>query len=102
MLMEYKKEDIEFAYRLLNDRESLEDSLVEEWMKVPLNLRLLNDMEVVRERLSETEGESETEQLERLMYERRSRKMTLYWSVAIAGLLALALLISRLIRDVQV
>ena len=96
--MEYSREDIEFAFRVLNDRESLDDGEVEAWMKVPVHLRLLNDMEAVRQQLAETEGESDLERLEREMRERKSRRMTLRWVYVMVIAMALLLWLSRTLR----
>ena len=97
--MEYSREDIEFAFRVLNDRESLDDGEVEAWMKVPVHLRLLNDMEAVRQQLAETEGESDLERLEREMRERKSRRMTLRWVYVMVIAMVLLLWLSRYFQN---
>ena len=97
--MEYSRENIEFAFRVLNDRESLDDGEMEAWMKVPVHLRLLNDMEAVRQQLAETEGESDLERLEREMRERKSRRMTLRWVYVMVIAMVLLLWLSRYFQN---
>ncbi|WP_065217926.1 MULTISPECIES: hypothetical protein [Butyricimonas] len=71
--MEYTDEDIEFARQILTHREELEDALVEKWMEDEEHMRLLDE----------------------LAADRKSRRMTLYWSVAISIILILVLYIGR-------
>ena len=50
--MDYNKQDIEFAFTILNHREMLDDEEVTEWLKDPAHLALMTDITVIRQKLS--------------------------------------------------
>ncbi|WP_099290170.1 MULTISPECIES: FecR family protein [unclassified Butyricimonas] len=97
--MRYCDEDIEFAGQILTNREELDDAAVELWMKDKEHVRLLDELATMRERLAVEEfGHLETEELTRLkqsVADRRSRRMTLRWSVAASIILIVALYVGR-------
>ena len=75
--MEYTDEDIEFARQILTRGEELEEALVKKWMEDEVHVRLLDE----------------------LAADRKSRRMTLYWSVAISIILILVLYIGRGVEE---
>lgn len=91
--MEYTDEEVAFAFRLLNERETLDDREVEEWMKSPAHRRLMNDLEGVRQQWEADAGD-EQERAARAKEEERGRKMTLRWAFVMALVVA-TLLIAR-------
>lgn len=97
--MEYTDEDIEFAGRVLTHREELEDELVEKWMEDWEHVQLLDELAAERKNLSEGDFErQETEELaslEQAEADRKSRRMTLRWSVASSIILIVALYVGR-------
>lgn len=97
--MEYTDEDIEFARQILTHREELEDALVEKWMEDEEHMRLLDELAAERKNLSEGDFErQETEELaslEQAEADRKSRRMTLRWSVASSIILIVALYVGR-------
>lgn len=101
--MKYCDEDIEFAGQILTNREELDDTAVELWMKDKEHVRLLDELATVRERLAVEEfGHLEMEELTRLkqsVADRRSRRMTLRWSVAASIVLIAALFIGRTVDE---
>ena len=101
--MRYCDEDIEFAGQILTNREELDDTAVELWMKDKEHVRLLDELATVRERLAVEEfGHLEMEELTRLkqsVADRRSRRMTLRWSVAASIVLIAALFIGRMVDE---
>lgn len=92
--MTYDQKEIEFAFRILHEREALTDLQVEEWLQVPRNRRLLADLEVVREKRAGLENETEQETAQRLLQERESRRKTLRrtWLLVLLMLLVVLLL----------
>ena len=97
--MSYRDEDIEFARQILTHREELEDALVEKWMEDEEHMRLLDELAAERKNLSEGDFErQETEELaslEQAEADRKSRRMTLRWSVASSIILIVALYVGR-------
>jgi ferric-dicitrate binding protein FerR (iron transport regulator) len=91
--MEYSDDDVAFAFRLLNERESLEDAEVEEWMRSPVHRRLMNDMEGVRQQWETKTGSGD--EPERAAREERSRRMTLRWTIVLVMIMLALLVVSR-------
>jgi hypothetical protein len=90
--MEYPDEDVAFAFRLLNERESLDDKEVEEWMKTPAHRRLMNDMEGARQAWeARAPGDGTREE--------KSRRLTLRWSIVLVIIMLTLLVISRVARE---
>jgi CHASE3 domain sensor protein len=97
--MEYTDDDIAFAYRLIHERETLDDKEVEEWIKSPVHRRLMNEMEGVRRQWeAEATSGNEQERLARAGDEEKSRRMTLRWAIVIVIILVVVLVVNRLIR----
>jgi putative anti-sigma factor len=97
--MRYTDEDIEFAGRILTHREELEDEFVEKWMEDREHVRLLDELAAVRKNLSAGDFErlenGELARLEQSVADRKSRRMTLRWSVAASIVLIVALYVGR-------
>ncbi len=103
--MDYKDEDIEFAKKILVQREELSDEEVVAWLKEKKHVQLLDEIAAVRQRLVE-QDESLDEQeeyqcFEQYVYERKSRRMTLRWSVAASIILLVALFVGRTINGIR-
>ncbi|MDR1414340.1 MAG: hypothetical protein LBI96_00885 [Odoribacteraceae bacterium] len=97
--MEYKDEDVAFAFRLMNERETLDDAEVEEWMRSDAHRRLMNDMEEARAKWEADEASGdERERADRKREEEKSRKMTLRWAVAMAIVVMILLVMYHLTR----
>ncbi|MDR2130314.1 MAG: hypothetical protein LBP56_03970 [Odoribacteraceae bacterium] len=96
--MEYTEEEIMFAVRLLNERETLDDKEVEEWIKSPVHRRLMNEMEGVRQQWERETGTGEQEQATQAEEERRSRRMTLRWVIVLVIVMVALLVASRATR----
>ena len=81
--MGYKDDDIEFANRLLTRREELNDEEVTAWLKEKDHVELLDEIAAIRQKLSgQSYGENSEEEflyLEKSIYDRKSRRMTLRW-----------------------
>lgn len=101
--MGYTDEDIEFAGRILTEREELEDDVVARWMEDKEHVQLLDELATFRGKISSDEYKRlETEEFARLvqsMADRKSRRMTLHWSVAASIILLIALFISRALEE---
>lgn len=84
--MDYKNDDIEFANRLLTRREELNDEEVTAWLKEKDHVELLDEIAAIRQKLSgQSYGENDEEEflhLEKSIYDQKSRRMTLRWSIA--------------------
>ena len=84
--MGYTDEDIEFANLILTNRENLDDTKVEEWMKDPEHVMLLKEFATVYQKRMNIDfnrdKKEEFARLENTIQERKSRRMTLRWSVA--------------------
>ena len=103
--MDYKDDDIEFANRLLTRREELNDEEVTAWLKEKGHVELLDEIAGIRQKLSglsygENDGE-EFLRLEESIYDQKSRRMTLRWSVAASVILLIGLFVGRAIDGVR-
>lgn len=103
--MDYKNDDIEFANRLLTRREELNDEEVTAWLKEKGHVELLDEIAGIRQKLSglsygENDGE-EFLRLEESIYDQKSRRMTLRWSVAASVILLIGLFVGRAIDGVR-
>ena len=103
--MDYKDDDIEFANRLLARREELNDEEVTAWLKEKDHVELLDEIAAIRQKLSrQSYGESGEEEflyLEKSIYDRKSRRMTLRWSIAASIILLVGLFVGRTINEVR-
>lgn len=103
--MRYKDDDIEFANRLLARREELNDEEVTAWLKEKDHVELLDEIAAIRQRLSgqSYRGRDEEEflHLEKSIYDQKSRRMTLRWSVAASIILLVGLFVGRTINGVR-
>jgi len=103
--MDYKDDDIEFANRLLARREELNDEEVTAWLKEKDHVELLDEIAAIRQKLSrQSYGESGEEEflyLEKSIYDRKSRRMTLRWSIAASIILLVGLFVGRTISGVR-
>lgn len=101
--MRFNDEDIEFANLILTNRESLDDVEVDVWMEDPEHVKLLKefatayqvrvDMDFNRDK------NKEFVRLEKDIYERKSRWMTLRWSVAASVILLIGLFAGRAVTE---
>ena len=103
--MGYKDDDIEFANRLLTRREELNDEEVTAWLKEKDHVELLDEIAAIRQKLSGQSygenGEEEFLYLEKSIYDRKSRRMTLRWSIAASIILLVGLFLGRTINGVR-
>lgn len=102
--MGYTDEDIEFAGRILTEREELEDDVVARWMEDKEHVQLLDELATFREKLTERNfagSEEEFRRLEQSVYDRKSRRMTLRWSVAASIILLIGLFVGRAVTGVR-
>ena len=103
--MGYKDDDIEFANRLLTRREELNDEEVTAWWKEKDHVELLDEIAAIRQKLSgQSYGENSEEEflyLEKSIYDRKSRRMTLRWSIAASIILLVGLFVGRTISGVR-
>ena len=103
--MGYKADDIEFAKRLLTRREELNDEEVTAWLKEKDHVELLDEIAAIRQKLSgQSYGENSEEEflyLEKSIYDRKSRRMTLRWSIAASIILLVGLFVGRTISGVR-
>ena len=103
--MDYKYDDIEFANRLLARREELNDEEVTTWLKEKDHVELLDEIAAIRQKLSgQSYGENSEEEflyLEKSIYDRKSRRMTLRWSIAASIILLVGLFVGRTINGVR-
>ena len=102
--MSYKDDDIEFANRLLTRREELNDEEVTAWLKEKNHVELLDEIAAIRQKLSGQSygenGEEEFLHLEKSIYDQKSRRMTLRWSIAASIILLVGLFVGRTINGV--
>ena len=100
-----KDDDIEFANRLLTRREELNDEEVTAWLKEKDHVELLDEIAAIRQKLSGQSygenGEEEFLYLEKSIYDRKSRRMTLRWSIAASIILLVGLFVGRTINGVR-
>ena len=103
--MDYKNDDIEFANRLLTRREELNDEEVTAWLKEKDHVELLDEIAAIRQKLSGQSygenGEEEFQHLEKSIYDQKSRRMTLRWSIAASIILLVGLFVGRTINEVR-
>ena len=103
--MGYKDDDIEFANRLLTRREELNDEEVTAWLKEKNHVELLDEIAAIRQKLSGQSygenGEEEFQHLEKSIYDQKSRRMTLRWSIAASIILLVGLFVGRTINGVR-
>lgn len=103
--MGYRDDDIEFANRLLTRREELDDEEVTVWLKEKDHVELLEEIAAIRQKLTEGESqindEDEYRRLEENIYDQKSRRMTLRWSIAASIILLVGLFVGRTINDVR-
>ena len=103
--MSYKDDDIEFANRLLTRREELNDEEVTAWLKEKNHVELLDEIAASRQKLSGQSygenGEEEFLHLEKSIYDQKSRRMTLRWSIAASIILLVGLFVGRTINGVR-
>ena len=103
--MDYKNDDIEFANRLLTRREELNDEEVTAWLKEKDHVELLDEIAAIRQKLSgQSYGENDEEEflhLEKSIYDQKSRRMTLRWSIAASIILLVGLFVGRTINEEQ-
>ena len=103
--MDYKNDDIEFANRLLTRREELNDEEVTAWLKEKDHVELLDEIAAIRQKLSgQSYGENDEEEflhLEKSIYDQKSRRMTLRWSIAASIILLVGLFVGRTINGVR-
>ena len=103
--MDYKNDDIEFANRLLTRREELNDEEVTAWLKEKDHVELLDEITAIRQKLSgQRYGENDEEEflhLEKSIYDQKSRRMTLRWSIAASIILLVGLFVGRTINGVR-
>ena len=103
--MSYKDDDIEFANRLLTRREELNDEEVTAWLKEKDHVELLDEIAAIRQKLSgQSYGENDEEEflhLEKSIYDQKSRRMTLRWSIAASIILLVGLFVGRTINEVR-
>ena len=103
--MDYRDDDIEFANRLLTRREELDDEEVTVWLKEKDHVELLEEIAAIRQKLTEGESqindEDEYRRLEENIYDQKSRRMTLRWSIAASIILLVGLFVGRTINGVR-
>ena len=103
--MGYKDDDIEFDNRLLARREELNGEEVTAWLKEKDHVELLDEIAAIRQKLSGQSygenGEEEFLYLEKSIYDRKSRRMTLRWSIAASIILLVGLFVGRTINGVR-
>lgn len=103
--MGYKDDDIVFANRLLTRREELNDEEVTAWLKEKDHVELLDEIAAIRQKLSgQSYGENDEEEflhLEKSIYDQKSHRMTLRWSIAASIILLVGLFVGRTINGVR-
>lgn len=101
--MGYTDEDIEFANLILTDRGDLDDAKVEVWMKDPEHVMLLKEFATVYQKRMNIDfnrdKKEEFARLENTIQERKSRRMTLRWSVAASVILFIGLFVGRMVNE---
>ncbi|MFR7810596.1 MAG: FecR family protein [Butyricimonas faecihominis] len=90
---------------LLTRREELNDEEVTAWLKEKDHVELLDEIAAIRQKLSgQSYGENDEEEflhLEKNIYEQKSRRMTLRWSIAASIILLVGLFVGRTINGVR-
>ena len=101
--MGFTDEDIEFANLILTDRGNLDDAKVEVWMKDPEHVMLLKEFATVYQKRMNIDfnrdKKEEFARLENTIQERKSRRMTLRWSVAASVILFIGLFVGRMVNE---
>lgn len=101
--MKYTDEDIEFANLILIDRENQDDAEVEAWMEDPEHVMLLKEFATVYQKRRNVDfnrdKKEEFVRLENTIQERKSRRMTLRWSVAASIILMVGLFVGRTVNE---
>ena len=101
--MGYTDEDIEFANLILTDRGNFDDAKVEVWMKDPEHVMLLKEFATVYQKRMNIDfnrdKKEEFARLENTIQERKSRRMTLRWSVAASVILFIGLFVGRMVNE---
>ena len=101
--MGYTDEDIDFANLILTDRGNLDDAKVEVWMKDPEHVMLLKEFATVYQKRMNIDfnrdKKEEFARLENTIQERKSRRMTLRWSVAASVILFIGLFVGRMVNE---
>ena len=101
--MKYTDEDIEFANLILTDRENQDDMKVEAWMEDPEHVKLLKEFATVYQTRRNVDfnrdKKEEFVRLENTIQERKSRRMTLRWSVAASIILMVGLFVGRTVNE---
>lgn len=88
--MKYNDEDIAFAHKILNQRDELDAQEVDAWLENREHAKLLNELAAAKRR--EEDGENDVSG----DGERKSRQMTLRWSLVVAVIVIIMLIISQL------
>ncbi|WP_018337599.1 FecR family protein [Butyricimonas synergistica] len=101
--MRYTDEDIEFANLILTDRKNLDDAKVGAWMEDPEHVMLLKEFAAFYQRRVNMDfnryKKEEFARLENTIQERKSRRMTLRWSVAASIILLIGLFVGRMVNE---
>lgn len=101
--MRYNDEDIEFANLILTTGEFRQMQEVNAWMEDPEHVKLLQEFatayQVRMNKNFDRDKEKEFARLERDFYERKSRRMTLRWSVAASIILLVGLFVGRTVTE---
>lgn len=95
--MDYNKQDIEFAFAILNHRETLNDEEVAEWLNDPTHLALMTDITVIRQKLSNQDYKKIKKEvglhIKQDIRDDRNRGLIVYWSYGIAAILIIGLFV---------
>ncbi|HJF70718.1 MAG TPA: DUF4974 domain-containing protein [Butyricimonas virosa] len=93
--MDYNKQDIEFAFTILNHREMLNDEEVAEWLKDPAHLALMTDITVIKQKLSGRDYKKIKKEvglhIKQDIRIARNRRLITYWSSGVAAMLIVGL-----------
>lgn len=89
--MKYKDEDVEFAHKILERRNELDEQEVEGWLQTKEHVELLNELAVGREEVVEDEANGDDA--------RKSQQMTLRWSLIIALIVIITMIISQFLSE---
>jgi len=88
---------------ILTDRGNLDDAKVEVWMKDPEHVMLLKEFATVYQKRMNIDfnrdKKEEFARLENTIQERKSRRMTLRWSVAASVILFIGLFVGRMVNE---
>lgn len=86
--MENREKDYEFAIRILYHRQELTDKEVERWMSVPENLRILEEVALVRTggmEIPETWVEEDKSRIDQITGQTRRRRLSWYGGLVAAS-----------------